>query len=213
MKEKRDYKSESVREFDRYAKDYDDRSPFYYQMTRLCDAGVMMRLSMVLKPTGRLLDVGCGTGALLEKIRNQFPESDLNGVDLSSGMLNAARSRNILNVILKEGDSEALPYDDDSFDVVTCCSSFHHYPDPDKAMDEFHRVLRPRGHIIICDMHLPTAARLFANSVLFPLQKKGDVHVYTKTEIYCLLKRHRFVYPRVDEISAFEWLATAQAEW
>ena len=207
MKQPRNYKSESIQEFDRSAENYDQHSPFYYRMTRLCDDAVIERIASFSQEKLRILDVGCGTGALLEKLRNRFEDADLCGVDISPKMLDVARSRNIANAVFAEGDAEHLPCDDRSFDIVLCCSSFHHYPDPQKAAAEFLRVSRPGGTLMICDMNLPAIARLFANHVLFPLQKKGDVRVYARSEIQELLESQGWEKCRVEKITAFEWLA------
>ena len=77
MNKTRDCKSESIREFNRAADHYDLHSPFYYRMTRLCDEAVITRLLNLQIPNLRILDVGCGTGALLEKIRHAFPDAPL----------------------------------------------------------------------------------------------------------------------------------------
>lgn len=207
----RDHKSESIREFNRSADDYDTQSPFYYRMTRLCDDAVIARISSLQKPTLRILDVGCGTGALLEKVRHAFPDAVLHGIDISPNMLAVARSKNLRDVVLDEGDAENLPYANRSFDIITCCSSFHHYPNPQKALAEFQRVARPAGTLIICDMDLPDAARLIANHILFPLQKKGDVHVYTHWEIKQLLINQGWKYCRVNRITPVEWIAIGTA--
>jgi ubiquinone/menaquinone biosynthesis C-methylase UbiE len=50
-----------------------------------------------------------------------------------------------------QGDSERLPFADDTFDVVTCAHSFHHYPHQDRVVTEMHRVLRPGGRLLIID--------------------------------------------------------------
>ena len=49
------------------------------------------------------------------------------------------------------GDSEHLPFADDSFDVVVCCNSFHHYPHQRRAVGEMHRVLVSGGRLMIID--------------------------------------------------------------
>ena len=159
----------------------------------------------------RILDVGCGTGALLERLRENFPNAALHGIDISANMLAIARKRNISDVELLEGDSENLPYSDAYFDMVLCCSSFHHYPAPEKAASEFLRVTRPGGKLIICDMDLPDIARLFANHILFPRQQKGDVHVYTRHEIKSLLTQQGWAYCHVSRITPIEWIAIGTA--
>ena len=114
MKQPRNYKSESIREFNHSAEDYDHCSPFYYRMTRLCDDAVLERIASFPSKALRILDVGCGTGALLEKLRDRFEDADLYGVDISPKMLAVARNRNIANAVFDEGDAEHLPCDDRS---------------------------------------------------------------------------------------------------
>ncbi|MBQ4358623.1 MAG: methyltransferase domain-containing protein [Proteobacteria bacterium] len=207
----RDYKSETMREFNRSAENYDSHSPVYYSLTRLCDDAVISQITSFNRPNAQLLDVGCGTGALLEKIRNRFPNIILNGIDIATNMLDIARKRNLSHTTFTEGDAEQLPYEDNAFDLVLCCSSFHHYPNPDQAISEFRRVTRPGGKVIICDMELPDIARLFANHILFPYQHKGDVHVYTQQEIKMLLRKHGWTQCHTERISPFQWLAEATA--
>ena len=210
MTQNRDHKAESIREFDRNARDYDHRSPFYYRMTRLCDNAVMERLSALQLAASRLLDVGCGTGALLEKLSSRFPCLALDGIDISPKMLDIARGKDIPRLSLAHGDAEELPYPDGTFGAVLCCSSFHHYPHPERALSEFLRVLVPGGYAVVCDMNLPAVARVFANHILFPLQRKGDVHVYTRREFASLMESQGFTRCSVRRITAFEWLATGR---
>ncbi len=54
-------------------------------------------------------------------------------------------------VHLVQGDSERLPFADDSFDLVTCSHSFHHYPNQARVVREMHRILRPGGRLMIID--------------------------------------------------------------
>jgi len=54
-------------------------------------------------------------------------------------------------VHLVQGDSERLPFTDNSFDLVTCSHSFHHYPNQARVVAEMHRILRPGGRLMIID--------------------------------------------------------------
>ena len=75
----------------------------------------------------KLLDVGCGTGYLINLL--QYKDNTLfYGLDLSEEMLKMAKSKNIRNAEFILGSADKLPFDDNSFDVVTCIQSFHHYP-------------------------------------------------------------------------------------
>ena len=91
----------------------------------------------------RVLEVGCGTGLLLGRVR-QFA-SYATGMDLSAGMLARAAQRG-LPVTL--GNATALPYADDSFDVVYSFKVLAHVADIRTALAEMARVTRPGGHVL-----------------------------------------------------------------
>lgn len=92
----------------------------------------------------RILDVGCGTGANLEML-GQF--GDAEGVDVSADALTFCRARGLANVRL--GAAEKLPYDDESFDLVTALDVVEHLDDDRAGLCEMRRVLRPNGRALL----------------------------------------------------------------
>ncbi|MEU4520687.1 class I SAM-dependent methyltransferase [Amycolatopsis sp. NPDC024027] len=109
--------------------------------------------------TGEVLEVAVGTGLNLPC----YPaEVTLTGVDLSEGMLAIARDRARRlghPVTLREGDAEALPFADASFDTVLCTFGLCAIPDPAAAVGEMVRVLRPGGRLILVD-HVASSSRI-----------------------------------------------------
>ena len=102
----------------------------------------------------RVLDVGCGTGIFAERIRQAFPRAEVVGIDLVAGMLTKGEARwhrQSGTVFPVQADSERLPFDRGTFDVVTCANSFHHYPHQVRALSEMRRVLRPGGQLVLVD--------------------------------------------------------------
>ena len=100
---------------------------------------------------GRILEVGVGTGISLPGYSR---DSRVVGIDLSESMLDKARARvrrhKLSNVEAVEvGDAEALAYADASFDVVVAQYVVSAVPHPTRALDEFARVCRPGGEIIV----------------------------------------------------------------
>jgi len=100
---------------------------------------------------GRILEVGVGTGISLPYYSSA---SRVFGIDLSGEMLNKARKRvdslKLSNVEdLQQMDAEELPFPDSSFDVVTAQCVVNTTPHPEKALDQFARVLKPGGEIIL----------------------------------------------------------------
>ena len=100
---------------------------------------------------GRIIEVGVGTGISLPQYARS---SRLVGVDLSEPMLDKARERverlGLSNVeMIEVGDAERLQFADDSFDVVVAQYVVTAVPNPERALDEFARICRPGGEIVI----------------------------------------------------------------
>lgn len=119
----------------------------------------MLRRLRGLEPA-KILDLGCGTGQFLHRLRSDFPSSDLIGVDLSEGMLRQASERlsdrpNPAAGLLR-ADAMALPLRPDSIEVITCSESFHWYPDQAGALAGMARVMTPGGRLIIASIATTT---------------------------------------------------------
>lgn len=139
---------------------------------------------MFLNPK-KLLDIGCGTGNVLMRI-NRNENLYLYGIDISEKMIEKAKKNLGNKAELKVGDSEYLPWKDNSFDVIVCNASFHHYPNPEKVLLEMKRVLKKNGTVIIGDPTGPIIVRQILN-LLFKFSNNGDYRAYSKKEIEALL--------------------------
>jgi SAM-dependent methyltransferase len=138
---------ESVeREYAQLAGEYDTRWADY---VRGSTARVLRDLP--LSPGERLLDVGCGTGVLLEGALRSQPEAWACGLDLSAGMLGVAQGRLGGRAGLVRADAQVLPFRDAAFDAVASSSALHYWPDPERALREVARVLRPGGRLVLTD--------------------------------------------------------------
>ena len=100
----------------------------------------------------RALDVGTGPGQFAFYLaRAGF---DTTGIDLSPNMISAAHKKGRemgLAIDFRTGDAEALPFEDNTFDVVVSRNLLWTLPSPETAMREWHRVLKPGGRIIVSD--------------------------------------------------------------
>ena len=94
-----------------------------------------------------VLDVATGTGLVLRALRDRDPGLRLTGIDLSGGMLAVARAA-LPGAALVEGDATALLFGDAEFDLVTCATGLHLFPDAGAALAEWTRVLRPGGRAV-----------------------------------------------------------------
>lgn len=137
-------------------------------------------------PVPSVLDVGCGTGMLSERLLGAFPSCRLAGVDLSPAMVERARTRLAGRAEVREADAERLPFHDGAFDLVVCNDSFHHYPDPDRAAFQMWRVLRKGGALVLGDVWQPAPARAVMNAWM-PFSHEGDVRIYSEAELRAIL--------------------------
>jgi SAM-dependent methyltransferase len=93
----------------------------------------------------RLLDVGCGAGLALRLAADRG--ADVRGLDAASGMLEFARRR-VPGARLVQGEIQALPFEDETFDAVTGFNSFQYAADPVAALREAKRVTAPGGRVL-----------------------------------------------------------------
>ncbi len=145
--------------FDKWALGYDRswlNELVFFPAIRACQE----EITRWQKPRGqrpfRLLDVGCGTGTLLMRLARRPDAELLVGLDYSPVMarhltekIAGSPQAGKLQVVV--ADSEHLPFADESFDVITCCNSFHHYPHQAAVLSGFRRVLRPGGVLVLVD--------------------------------------------------------------
>lgn len=94
----------------------------------------------------RVLDVACGTGVVAREAARRGAEAT--GLDRNPGMLAVAR-RLAPSIKWREGMAEKLPFDDDSFDAVTCQFGLMFFEDRMQALNEMMRVLRPGGRLAV----------------------------------------------------------------
>ena len=113
--------------------------------------------SSVLPAAGTILDVGCGTGKLLERAAGRWPGALLTGIDLVPEMIREARRKHPDDPRFRfeVADSQALPLEAASFDLAFSTHSFHHWPDQAGGIREVARVLRRGGLFVLADAACP----------------------------------------------------------
>jgi len=139
-------RADSVQDFNRWSSTYEDSwlQRYYFDYVH---QGVLNLVNSESAITS-ILDVGCGTGRFLRKIRERYPNAQLIGVDPAEGMIEKARQL-MTSATFFIGPAESLPLPDASVDLALSTMSFHHWSDQLQGIREIKRVLSPNGQFLL----------------------------------------------------------------
>ncbi|PRX29792.1 methyltransferase family protein [Orenia metallireducens] len=157
-----------------------------------------------------VLDVDCGKGSLLEIISKNYSDVSISGIDSSEDKLKAAKRRLGADSDLILCNSEILPWDQSSFDLVLCVNSFQHYRHPERVLAEIKRVIKPEGYLLITDDWKASPTRQLMNllSVLF----KKKIKIYSKSMIESFLDQYGFKLINWKLLIKDEYMLIAQLQ-
>ena len=204
----KDYEALSKKHFDGQAAEYDQRDTYYYsQNGKISCRDIAEQIKGVSYKA--LLDVGCGTGFLIDILAGQRAVRYC-GVDLSDEMIRVAKEKVIPGAEFITGSADRLPYPDESFDIVTCSQSFHHYPYPEKAMQEAKRVLKPGGSYILSDTGIGGVGAWIDNHILFKLMNSGDCHTTNRKGIEKMMEAVGFSVTDSRQVKGFIYTVTGR---
>ncbi|GAB5550845.1 MAG: bifunctional demethylmenaquinone methyltransferase/2-methoxy-6-polyprenyl-1,4-benzoquinol methylase UbiE [Saprospiraceae bacterium] len=175
MNEVKPYHSEGGSKKSQVSKMFNRIAPYYDFLNRLLSLGIdtIWRKKAIQRLQGDqpkvILDVATGTADVaIETARKLNPEKII-GLDISSEMLDIGRQKikkkGLDTIItLEEGDSEALPYPDQTFDAITVAFGVRNFENLEKGLKEMQRVLKDDGQIVILEFSRP---RIFPIKQLF----------------------------------------------
>jgi ubiquinone/menaquinone biosynthesis C-methylase UbiE len=154
-----------------------------------------------LDPEDVLIEIGCGSGYFLHKYG--APAASVAGIDHSPDMVALATQRNRCRVRagraeIRLGEAACLPWDSDHFTAAVAIATFMFWPEPLAALKEIHRVLRPRGRLVIglgwnADDGLDHTAHV----------KKYGIRLYSSREMERLLDEAGFIGISIRFFNAF----------
>lgn len=121
-----------------------------------------------------ILDVATGTADLAIETAKQLDPERIVGIDISTQMLDIGRTKlkkKSLDqlITLEEGDSENLPFEDNTFDAITVAFGVRNFENLEKGLKEMHRVLKPNGQLVVLEFSRPS---IFPIKQLFNLYFK-----------------------------------------
>ena len=183
---------------ERVVRAYTRLAPFYEAWARLTEAGPRRRVLELAAPRDgeAVLEVAIGTGAQLIELARRNPTGRTVGIELSDGMLAEARKKVAAagfeqRVELLHADALALPFEDQSFDLVVIAYMLDLLPRDDipRALTEVGRVLRPGGRIVLSNMTIAERPRhriwdaLYARGINLTANCRGVLAAPVLTEL------------------------------
>ncbi len=179
------------------------RAAYYSTSTAHTDKAVLDRIVELARPNrdALALDVATGTGhtafALAPCVKTVI------GVDVTPEMLEEAdrlqAGNGVANVEFRLAGAEDLPFDCETFDIVTCRRAAHHFGDVRRALAEMRRVLKPGGRLVIDDRSVPEDDFVDATmNRLDVLHDESHVREYRASEWKGLLREAGFAVETVD---------------
>jgi ubiquinone/menaquinone biosynthesis C-methylase UbiE len=178
---------------------------FFDSISRYYDGLLQGWLSALQKPLigmvrsgSRVLDAGCGTGNLLLLLHRQKKNLELHGIDISKGMLAVARKKLKGIAVLRLEAAEHMRFKHCYFDYVLSTEAFHHYADYERVMQNFFRVLKKGGRLIVLDFDF---GRIL--NWLFSRMEPGNSRMHTAAQMNALFKRQGFSALRQQRAGSF----------
>jgi ubiquinone/menaquinone biosynthesis C-methylase UbiE len=172
-------------------------------------------------PDNRVLDACCGSGSMSRLLARSFPRAEVVGVDLREQYLDFARSlanaENIQNLIFRSADVFALPFPDESFDVVWTKYLLQWLKEPKRALKELKRVTRPGGVVVSCDFagfaieHYPVAPE-FDRQVRHVMTSLVDCDIGRKVAPLMISLGFRNVHVEIEADRIFTVIGRIDAE-
>lgn len=160
------YKDSTLGKKEQVAKMFDNISDNYDGLNRVISFGIDVKWrKKVVEIIGKnnpkqILDIATGTGDLAIMMASLQPDRIV-GLDISEGMLNVGKEKiakaNLNNIIeMIVGDSEEMPFKDNTFDAITVSFGVRNFAHLDKGLTEIKRVLKPGGTLVVLETSNPT---------------------------------------------------------
>ena len=180
--------------FNAIAEKYD----FMNELISLGQHRIVKRKSLKMleiKPHSKILDACCGTGDLGVLIKKEEPLADITGIDFSEKMLSIARNR-IESINFIQKDITDLDFPDNSFDFVVMGFGLRNVVNPEKALYELYRVLKPGSEFLHLDFG---KKNFFGNFFDFEVQLLAKIF-NSNSEAYDYLIKSKKNFPLPDEL-------------
>ncbi len=187
---RKDYKNLTIQEFTKVADRYEGDRAGIYKMCKKDYPDILAELKK--EKWNTLLDAGCGPAPMITLLSEKYPDRHYTGLDLTPKMIETAKAKKIPNAEFVVGDCENLPFPANTFDVIICANSFHHYPNPQKFFNSVYRCLKKGGRLILRDYTANAFVLWLCNHVEIPLANfvgHGDVGMVSERDVRRMAKK------------------------
>lgn len=159
-----------------------------------------------------ILDFGCGSGILFEKLKKLNPHSRLIGIDVSKEAIKLAREKFPNDNFYIIQDGQTFPISDKSIDFILATDVIEHVYETNKTLAEFYRILKPDGKLLLTTPYHGLIKNLII--VLFYFEKIFDpveahIRFYTKKSLFSVLKKYKFEIQKYNYFGRFYPLSRA----
>lgn len=168
--------------FHRHAREYDRHA--VVQKRVISQLSQLVRNHLSEAPQS-ILDIGCGTGLLLQQLHRMHPEARLSGLDLAPDMISRSRERLGVDAVLVQGDAESLPFCEGVFDLLVSTSTLQWLDELDTFFHECSRVMSDDSLLCIA---------FFGGSTLWELREcyRDVIERHGTTHLGLLNRLHNF---------------------
>lgn len=149
------------------------------------------------RPPGRVLDVGCGRGVMLQGF--QSAGWDARGVELSEE--SAFHAREHLGLDVFTGGLEDAPWDDGTFDLIVFWHSLEHFRRPDLALDAATRLLAPGGGLVVAVPNIESLQAQLFGRLWFHLDVPRHYHHFGESSLVSMIERRGYTVERKEQLN------------
>jgi ubiquinone/menaquinone biosynthesis C-methylase UbiE len=172
------------------------------------------RVAEQIPPEAKVLEVAPGPGYFAIELA-KLGDFQITGIDISKTFVEIAQSnaeKAGARVEFRQGNAAAMPFSDNSFDFLLCRAAFKNFSEPERALDEMYRVLKPGGKALIIDLRRDASMQSISEAVkeMHPGLINGIIttytfrfmllkRAYTKREFESMISRTKFVEAEISE--------------
>lgn len=141
----------------------------------------------------KVLDIACGTGEIIFRLAQTYPNVKFIGIDLTPEMVELARvkTKQLPNIEIQQGNATKLSFPPNEFIVVICSEAFHHFLQPKEVLREIYRITSVGGLFLLVD---PGSRSVLITRVIAMIAKTFEVNkqIYSQQQLQLLLKQAGF---------------------